>query len=648
MAPSIAPRDVYTGMWIDWSKSNQVLGSTITLTSSSSRLLAAFLTLYVSLSVSYLWLLLVYSMHRTRYSITSGKCRAIVRQQQALLKAGLTPTSTGIRLIKLYWAYRFTPFAWQQSWIWIAISALSAVSSIAAGLFSSHIIDSSPYINVLLANSPNCGLLYLPGILGTQLGEPRRMAIAQYTSTLLDMGIIYARDCYNSSSDKSQCNFFSSSTIPWETEWEAKCPFEDMCIGPAIRLDTGTLNSNSVFGINSPTEDQIEFRKITTCAPIRQKGYTENVVADPELFSRTVQYFYGPTRGRNATKILDTKSANVTWAYTMTSLIYGGHSPRFQDWLPINAMNNNQGDGTITFLSSNSVAFRNPCDDPVFAAHAPISLATYDGTAYLQDNLAGVLGCLEQYQMCSPASNTCSIVGGIDDVLQVINKMPLTPIQVSTANVTANALDFFGGMFSVTNATRSPILAATQRLVDGIQLPLPSNQWQIEVQLWHSIVMSMIQYRLLEYTIGPNNEDLQKYVPTPPTPERQALCKRQRVHTSQGFANVSSLGLFLTISLGTVVILLALFLDNIMGCMTRLLKGDGKKHRAWVRDDVLHLQRLAYRQEQVFGPRWIATGDNIIPLVEGNGFLDPIVDPQELKTDNTQSRLSLDSLIEIP
>lgn len=241
---------MYTGIWTDWSKDSQVLGSTITVTSSASRLLTAFLALYISLSVSYLWLLVVYNIHRARYRITTGKCRAVVRQQQALLKASLSPTSTNICLIKLYWAYRSTPFAWRQSWLWILISAASAVSGIAVGLFSSQIMDSSLYIDVLV-NSSNCG-----------------------------------------------------------------CPFENMCIGPAIRLDAGLLNSNSLLGINSPTADQIELRKVTTCTPILQEGYTELRPA-PSPGDQVVAYLYGPILGANATWVVEMEAANITRSYTI-------------------------------------------------------------------------------------------------------------------------------------------------------------------------------------------------------------------------------------------------------------------------------------------------------------------------------------------
>ncbi|KAI0409291.1 hypothetical protein F4802DRAFT_615738 [Xylaria palmicola] len=602
---SVASKDVHTGMWTDWSKGSQVLGSTITLNSSGSRLLAAFLALYVSLSVSYLWLLVVYSIHRGRYSITIGKCRAIVRQQQALLKTGLSPTSTSIRLIKLYWAYRSTPFAWHQSWLWILISALSATSSVAAGLFSSQIIDSSLYINVL-TDSSNCGFFNPKPAYDDKANDPKRTAYSQNMATLVDLATIYSRNCYNSTSEK---------------KWEVECPFEDMCIGPATRLDTGPLNSNSLFGINSPTVDQIELRKITTCAPIRQKDYMKIGPVDPEGSpgDQIASYLYGPTDIGNATLEVNMYRANTTTTYTVENEYYfGGHSPPPGPlWFPIRELNNTQGDGTIIFLSANAIPITEVCDDPVFSAHEPVD--TILGNLYVKDNPAGVLGCLEQYQMCSVTSNTCSAIGALSDILmEVTEKMPLTPMQVSTARVIVYILIEVGSIREMTGIYGGNLVASEGLITGPIQLPLPSNQWQIE-----------------------------KYVETPLLLEQRELCKRQRICISQGFANVSSLGLFFTIGLGTVVILLALFLDNIMGCIMRLSKGDGKKHCAWIRDDVLHLQRLAYGYDLDFGPRWIATNNDNILLVEGNCFLDPIFDLQEAKADDSQSRLLVDSLMNV-
>ncbi|TGJ78401.1 hypothetical protein E0Z10_g10374 [Xylaria hypoxylon] len=624
---SIVPKDVYTGMWTDWSKDSQVLGSTITVTSSS----------HIFGFLSY---------------------TAFIKLDAASLQGNAVPY---IRLIKLYWAYRFTPFAWQQSWLWISISAISAVSGVAAGLFSSQIIDSSLYINVLI-DSSNCGFILADRIDQNVIDNPELIALSQDIITLVDLATTYARDCYNSTSDKSQCNFFSSTAIPWETYWDAECPFGNMCIGPAMRLDTGLLNSNLLLGINSPTIDQIGLRKITTCAPILQEGYTEVEPEPPLPGDQRVAYLYGPTNGLNMTWFIGTNTANSTQSYSLIAeSYYSGVWADISSWLPIREFNNTHGDGTIFFLSSNSVVFTEPCDDPVFSAHVPRGVTNSSSTVYVEDNLAGVLGCLEQdefsyaranvwinnikYQVCSATSSVCSVIGGLGDVyLEVIEKMPLTPMQVGTVDMIAFVLNRIGTIGSVAYGN-TPNLVASQSVLNGIQLPLPSNQWQLEIQSWHSAAVSSIKYGLLQYMTGPDDAAFQKYVTAPTSAEQKALCKRQRIRISQGFANISSLGLFFTISSGTAIIILALFLDNIMGCVTRISKGDGKKHRAWIQDDVLHLQRLAYEQQQSFGPRWIATDDNI-PLVEGNGFLDPIVDLHGAKIDNTPNRLSVDSLMD--
>ncbi|KAI0182890.1 hypothetical protein EV127DRAFT_414658 [Xylaria flabelliformis] len=86
-----------------------------------------------------------------------------------------------------------------------------------------------------------------------------------------------------------------------------------------------------------------------------------------------------------------------------------------------------------------------------------------------------------------------------------------------------------------------------------------------------------------EYMTGPNDEEFQKYVEIPPTPEARV---------SQGFANVSSLGLS---------------------------------------------SQSASALSSLYLPRFSTT----------YGFLDPIIDPQDVNKDNTQSRLSVDSLMEV-
>jgi hypothetical protein len=76
---------------------------------------------------------------------------------------------------------------------------------------------------------------------------------------------------------------------------------------------------------------------------------------------------------------------------------YAGAGAGTSDFDPITAVNRTDGDGTIFMISSNSVMYEDTVDDPVFSAHKPVSNGYYDNeTFYQADNIAGVLGCLEQ------------------------------------------------------------------------------------------------------------------------------------------------------------------------------------------------------------------------------------------------------------
>ncbi len=112
-----------------------------------------------------------------------------------------------------------------------------------------------------------------------------------------------AQRCYNSTNTEN-CGPFATSTINWTTNWDKHCPFdESMCIGPAMQMDSGAINSNAMLGLNSSPEEQIELRKVSTCAPITQDQYTNTTggTSYNELLlplyplpgEEFVQYWYG-------------------------------------------------------------------------------------------------------------------------------------------------------------------------------------------------------------------------------------------------------------------------------------------------------------------------------------------------------------------
>ncbi|KAL7621859.1 hypothetical protein AAE478_007359 [Parahypoxylon ruwenzoriense] len=634
---SINPSDVYTGLWIDRSKSNSILGSKITLSSDVAILLTSFLAIYMSLAAAYLWHLIVYVIHHIRQRVTRGKCRLILQQQQVILRAGLLSGSTAFRLANLFWANRSTPSSLLSSWPLILLSLLYTIASIAAGLYSSKIIDSSFQIEVLV-NSPNCGYVN-PNTLGASADIT--VAVDRYYLDAVSIATAYSRRCYNTT-DPQHCSPFVKSTINWTTDWHARCPFhESMCIGPAMQIDTGLINSNIDLGLNSASKDQINIRKITTCAPITQENYTTIVKytnATPANASSAYALAFIPgdemvmnTYGPSSAGL----GRNFTWGMSRLQAHYhGGVYPNISSFLPIPELDTSAGDETLFFISNNGLRFVEPCDDPIFSAHVPFWDPLDNAKCYLEDRLTGVLGCLEQYQWCDSDSR-CSAIGGVNDAKDHVPSISPTAFQNATIRMLQHILRDIASLPSTAALPNSNLVADLYANLPN-QLPLPSNQWQIEVQAWHATVMTLLQQGILQWVVGASSPTLHQYINRPTTPEHVALCGRQRIRPGTGgrFANVSTVGLFSVLASGTLIILTSLFLDNLADCVSRLSDTVRVKQRVWALDDVLHLQRLAYeaqaqaRVEAGHDPEYVWTGtDSNIPRVEGDALLGPLVGP---------------------
>jgi hypothetical protein len=93
------------------------------------------------------------------------------------------------------------------------------------------------------------------------------------------------------------------------------------------------------------------------------------------------------------------------------------------EWLPIPQLNRSGTDTNLIFLSANSIEYREPVDDPIYAAH---TLFTRSNGFYQADDYVTVLGCIEQHQFClqprdnnekqfcTDSSDTPSLEGNID------------------------------------------------------------------------------------------------------------------------------------------------------------------------------------------------------------------------------------------
>lgn len=84
----------------------------------------------------------------------------------------------------------------------------------------------------------------------------------------------YVQTCL-SGSELPECNTFKQRQLYW-TSANISCPFDNLCLGAengSFYMDTGVLDSRDDFGINGRDKERIQFRKNTTCVPIKSDGY---------------------------------------------------------------------------------------------------------------------------------------------------------------------------------------------------------------------------------------------------------------------------------------------------------------------------------------------------------------------------------------
>ena len=317
--------DIYTGTWINWT-GGRVAGATLTISSQHGAFLVAFLALFVRFAGSHFWDICRYAIFQYRSGV--GPKDVYHQQQQVLLRNTTADTSMLWNLVKITWAWRKItkrPFLRSISlliWATVQIIAFSA-----AGIFSSQVASAQP--EVLLRGS-NCGtwssrLNYLSPTFNPSPSE--------WISDIADAHNVFitssrfTASCYNQSSTSLEgCLPYGRRKLTWSKD-TAACPFDkSMCIdNAAVTFDTGYLDTHLDLGINTPSEYRVQFRGISTCAPITTKGFASDWLnstqadlpassdATPdELF---LEFYYGKSPAQNVTP---------TFFFSNSTFVYAG------------------------------------------------------------------------------------------------------------------------------------------------------------------------------------------------------------------------------------------------------------------------------------------------------------------------------------
>jgi hypothetical protein len=304
-------------------------------------------------------------------------------------------------------------------------------------------------------------------------------------------------------------------------------------------------------------------------------------------------------------------------------------SEETSSWNPAPEFYRDDADAIMFFLQGNTVLAARPTDDPFFSAHVPFIQPGYYGneTFYLFDNPANVLACTEQHQFCNPnlpQQTGCTPLTGIYPAGNASRNIGANTRQLSTIDLIHRMITQWTASIEVISEESPPKLVAQESDLGGnFQLPLPNNQWAIEVEDWHGTVMAFIQNLIVSHATGPINPAYRKYIVPPNNTEEQQLCHAQKVRSNGSHASINVFGLAFTLAIGCLIICM----NMVHGVRIEWLQGRrGKlsyRRLAWINDEKLQLQRLAYERSGI-GP-WNVSSlvPTIATAVAGDG-LEPL------------------------
>ncbi|KAK4162931.1 hypothetical protein QBC43DRAFT_214124, partial [Cladorrhinum sp. PSN259] len=677
-ASPVAHRNIYTGIWVNWSR-GPIMGSTLTLTRDRGNLLIAFTAFFVAFISTRLWRVLCFAFHR--YYSTPQARDGLYHQRQALLRNSSSPDWGLWSLGQLGWAWRHV--AETRSLLRILPAAFAAalctVGFAVAGGFSSQI--STGISDEVLVDGKNCGWFVSAVSAKTQVSSTVMMA---EEARRVNNAANYAQQCYSSKKPGSSCNSYAVPRLSMSVDTEAPCPFKNgICRSNSsnIVIDSGLIDTHDHLGLNAPKEQRLRFRHIMQCAPLRTQNYSSVIRGS---FSNYTLYHYGQKNTNGADfyghlaanttllvpsqyaaknsdmdllkKILPSRGSPLT--NVIESVVLNRSTIMASPWTPIDDLRRPDGDTHIVFLVANGAVYLAPTTDGWYKATTPfgetgsvslngnISLPTVNLTGYRHDEPASPMACLQQYQYCDPSlplDTGCGPVGSFLDAIMgaghLFNltaeetlQMPLLeppPVTGPTSRFTwIPATMFFlaRNSLGIVQSLGPGALESQQTVRTGFQSKqLPRDQWKREVRHWYSIWLALLQSSLVDGAIGLTNSSafqLDASVRRPRNQFDREVCDNQKIR-SQEHTSFSMFGVCFTLVTGLLITIASYVLEPIFDCLHRR-KGSPEhdKYAEWNSNETLHLQCLGYhgRGEGV----WTRFG-HTVPITEEKEALLPLV-----------------------
>lgn len=222
------------------------------------------------------------------------------------------------------------------------------------------------------------------------------------------------------------------------------------------------------------------------------------------------------------------------------------------NFVPIPQLRRADGDVSVVFLSGNGVLFEDAMADDWYRATDAKSVLNIgpsdnasDVQSYIPAEAASPMGCVEQWQWCNaanPKDSDCGPLASLFDAFYGaapvfnVTSDTLHKYRPSSPDATATRLLWPALMQTNNPSTLALVLyqlgakslSSQAQMFSGLQLTLPTNQWQLDVTRWWHIILASVQTLFVNTAVGPTDPKLQQELTIhPANDEERKLCNSQ-------------------------------------------------------------------------------------------------------------------------
>jgi hypothetical protein len=271
---------------------------------------------------------------------------------------------------------------------------------------------------------------------------------------------------------------------------------------------------------------------------------------------------------------------------------------------------------SIFFLVSGQLVYLNAVYDPWFRTGPEIESSrrgdpASELTYYRPAQPVSILGCRAEQQLCNPilsGTEQCVHFTPSTNRSTLYSSLRLNQEQAATSKRLLTAIanhDLENILWSLPQ----PLIASRTVAQSGQYALLPQEQWKRELKRWFSIELTSVQLSLVESVTGSAPYEIEVR-PQGNESDVWNSCECQTVYRVPGVRNFNFTAIITVIVLGSVIIMVGLMIDTVVGRTQRSSENGTKKRAQWVLDSNFQQQRLAYEAAMVGG--WTDT-DTIIP-----------------------------------